>query len=425
MPVAITVATRGWGGWSYALFGAAVAFAGPPIYIHAPSLYAEGHGLSLGVLGAVLLGLRLLDFGQDPLLAWWIARTERRRRDLAAGFACLLGLGSLMLFAPNPPIAAVWWFALSLALVFTGFSALQILYYASGIALAERVVGGHRTIAGWREMGVLAGVSTACVAPGAVAAMTGYAHPFWLYALAFCGFLAFAVLRMAFLWPENSPRTASRPGGFAALLRDAGVRRLLLIALVNALPTGLTATLFVFFVEHRLEAEANTGPALLVFFVAAAGAAPLWASLAVRIGSKRSLLLGMGAAILAFLWVLTLGSGDWPAFYLIAALSGACMGADMTLLPAMLAARLAKTELSPDRAFGLWGFVSKAALALAAGIALPFLALAGFNPVQGVGASDERALTALAIAYAGIPCVLKAAAALFLALTPIDEGASA
>lgn len=426
MTATMTAATREWGAWPYALFGAAVAFAGPPIYIHAPSLYAESHGLSLAMLGAVLLGLRLVDFAQDPLLAWWIARMQRRRRDLAAGFAGLLGLGSLMLFLPSPPIAAEWWFAISLAVVFTGFSALQILYYASGTALAEHVAGGHRAIAGWREMGVLAGFSLACVAPGAIAALTGYAHPFWLYALAFCAFLAFATVRMAPVWPAQTPRASVPTGdGFLALLRDAGVRRLLAIALVNALPTGLTATLFVFFVEHRLQAEVHTGPALLLFFMVAAVAAPLWAWLAKRIGSKRSLFLAMMAAILAFFWVLALGAGDWPAFYLIAALSGACMGADMTLLPALLAARLAQTGLSADRAFGLWGFVNKAALALAAGIALPSLAMSGFDPAQGVGAHDERALAALAIAYAGIPCALKAVAALTLALTTIDEGGRA
>ena len=45
--------------WPYALFGAAVAFAGPPIYIHTPNLYASQHGITLGALGAILLGVGL------------------------------------------------------------------------------------------------------------------------------------------------------------------------------------------------------------------------------------------------------------------------------------------------------------------------------------------------------------------------------
>jgi GPH family glycoside/pentoside/hexuronide:cation symporter len=409
----------------YALFGAAVAFAGPPIYIHAPNLYADTHGMPLALLGAVLLGLRLLDFIQDPLLAWWIARSGMRKQRLVAMFSCLLAAGALMLFAPQLPIAPAWWFGLSLALVFTGFSALQILYYSSGTILSARMPGGHREIAGWRETGVLAGVSAACVAPALIASVTGNEQPFALYALALCALLAFAVARMTPYWPErqstNQPMANnSSLRDFRALFRDQEIRRLLLIALINALPSGLTATLFVFFVKHRLQAEVHTGPALLVFFLAAAAAVPLWASLAQRIGSKKTMLTGMVVAVTAFLWVLTLGSGDWLAFYLIAAVSGACLGADMTLLPAMLASRLTSQKLAAEQAFGLWGFVNKASLALAAGCALPFLDAAGFDP--SATTNDDSALFALAIAYAAVPCFLKMLAAIVLAITPISEG---
>ena len=50
-----------------AVFAAPFASAGLPIYIHAPKFCADEYGVSLATLGAVLIGLRLLDVVQDPL----------------------------------------------------------------------------------------------------------------------------------------------------------------------------------------------------------------------------------------------------------------------------------------------------------------------------------------------------------------------
>lgn len=401
----------------YALFGAAVAFAGPPIYIHTPSLYASQHGLSLATVGIVLLAVRMLDFVQDPLLGWWIGRNTQHRRRIATGFALLLGAGALALFAPAPVPMPALWLVVSLALVFTAFSGLQILYYSSGVVLGRELPGGHNLVAGWREAGILAGVCAACVAPTLTEMLVGKALAFPVFAAAFCVLLAAAVVQMRPWWPSGT--ATLMPSGFREVLADGRVQRLLAIGLVNSLPTGLTATLFIFFVEDRLQAPAHAGPALLLFFTAAAAAAPLWARLANRIGAKRALLLGMIGAIAAFLGALTLGAGDWPAFYLICIASGFAVGADMTLLPAMLSARLSQRESGGEMAFGLWGFVNKASLALAAGLALPALGAAGFAPGQD---NSPAALEALSLAYAGVPCALKAAAAIALSLIRIPEG---
>ncbi|WP_442975373.1 MFS transporter, partial [Salmonella enterica] len=60
--------------------------------------------------------------------------------------------------------------------------------------------------------------------------------------------------------------------------------------------------------------------------------------------------------------------------------------------------------------FGWWNFAAKLNLALAAGLSLPLLALAGYTP----GARTPAALQALTLAYCVLPCVLKAVAAALL-----------
>jgi len=60
--------------------------------------------------------------------------------------------------------------------------------------------------------------------------------------------------------------------------------------------------------------------------------------------------------------------------------------------------------------FGWWNFATKLNFALAAGVALPLLALAGYSP----GARTPQALVALTFAYCLLPCGLKLAAAALL-----------
>ncbi len=406
-------APRAWlGQWS--LFAAMVAAAGLPIYIHAPAHYAETYGIGLAALGYVLGLLRLIDVVQDPLLGWLAERGRATRGLWVAVAAAVMALAMLGLFAATPPVAPLLWFALTLTAMFTAFSFLTICFYAEGVGRADRLGdGGHIRLAGWRETGSLAGVCAATVAP---------------LALGFTGFaLAFAALSLLAVWgmrrewghatampPDTSPLATFRPA-----LADPLARRLLLIALLNAAPVAVTSTLFLFFVQARLAAPEAAGPLLLLFFAAAAASTAIWSRLAARHGARRVLMAGMVLAILSFLWAATLGAGDVLAFAVICAASGAALGADMTLLPAIFARRMAAIGRGGEAtAFGLWSFVGKLSLALAAVTLLPALELQGFQ--RGVPA-PATALTALTILYAILPCALKLAAIGLLARTRIPE----
>jgi GPH family glycoside/pentoside/hexuronide:cation symporter len=127
----------------------------------------------------------------------------------------------------------------------------------------------------------------------------------------------------------------------------------------------------------------------------------------------------MGLAIASFAGAAFLGAGDTALFAVICIASGAALGADMTLLPAIFATRM--EEISPEAAegFGLWSFVSKFTLAFAAVVLLPLLELSGF--VSGAEVNPETALTTLTLMYAVLPCGLKLIAMGLLATTSLDE----
>lgn len=393
---------------SYALFAAFLAAAGLPLYIHAPKFYVDEYGVSLAMLGAVLFGLRLLDFVQDPLLGRLASRMQGRRglSIALAGLSMAAAMGGL--FAVAPPIQPLWWFALMLTVVFSSFSYLTICFYAQGVTAAETLPGaGHLRLARWRETGALLGICAAAVAPIVLGGFGGFA-------------LAFAILAALALWTmQGEWRRASIPSqGFGPVLRDGISRRLLMVALVNAAPVAVSSTLFLFFVESRLGAPGWEGPLLLLFFLSAALATPFWSRAAEVWGAKRVLLAGMVLSIMAFAGAATLGTGDTWAFGLVCLASGAALGADMTLLPALFARRQAQVNPGASEAFGLWSFVSKFTLALAAVSLLPLLELGGF---QAGTDNSEEALRLLTLLYCALPCALKVAAIALLATTSVEE----
>lgn len=403
--------------WGYALMGGLLAMAGLPIYIHAPKFYVDEYGVTLTALGTILFVLRGLDFVQDPALGW-LAATLRAGRALAVVIAGALMAGAmLMLFAIPPAFAPLAWFAIALTILFSCYSFLTICFYTTGVSKGAGLgPNGHVRVAGWRETGALLGVCLAAAAPVALAPVLD--APFAGFAIGFAIVTLLALAAMQSEWGAQAAPVGQDGATLRQVVGDPTARRLLLIALVNALPVAITSTLFLFYAESVLQAEGWEGPLLILLFLSAAASAPLWARLAATIGPKPALLTGMGLAAGSFLFVLTLGPGDLALFALICVISGAGMGADLTLLPAIFSRRMA--DLSPDAAqgFGLWAFVTKATLALAALIVFPTLDAAGFAAGPD---NAPRALTTLIVLYAGIPSALKLIAMALLALTPLKE----
>ena len=399
---------------SFAMFGGFLAAAGLPIYIFAPTFYAENYGVGLTAIAAVLFWLRLLDAVQDPLFGW-ISERLGHERGFWIGFAGFILVGAMiLLFAIPPRTAPLLWFALSMTGLFSAFSFLTINFYAQGITAAASLPGEHMEVAAWRETGALIGVCLAAVAPGLLVLWTQ--APMLSFALGFAaiGFLSLWVMRRQWVGP-----TQRMPSNFKLIWQDLPARRLLVLAFVNALPVAVSSSLFLFFVTHRLQATAWAGALLLVFFLSAAASAPIWAALARRYGTRRALLGSMSLAIAIFAVVGFLGTGDVGLFALVCVISGASIGADLTLMPAAFAPRLAVIAPNGAQGFGLWSLMNKLTLALAAIALFPLLEVAGFDAT----ASNQtgQALFTLTFLYAACPLFLKLVAILLLIKTPLQD----
>jgi GPH family glycoside/pentoside/hexuronide:cation symporter len=404
----------GQGLWRWSLFAAMLSFAGLPIYIHAPKFYVDEYGVGLAAMGVALGLLRLVDVVQDPALGWLAERWRRARGGLVLAGGLAMAAAMLALFAVPAPVAPVVWFALSLLVLFSGFSLLTICFYAEGVDRAGALGGqGHVRLATWREGGALLGVSLAAVAPVALLALSD--RPFAAFAAVFALIVVASLVAMRRQWRGQA---APQAADWRAVLADPVARRLLLLAMVNGAPVAVTSTLFLYFVESRLMAPGTEGPFLLLFFLSAAASAAPWGRLAQAHGPKPVLLAGMVLSVVTFGFAMTLGAGDTWAFAAICVASGAALGADMVLLPAIFARHLSGRAGGEALAFGLWNFAAKLTLALAAVTLLPLLEAAGFTPSAANPASVLLLLTAL---YAALPCALKLIAIALLISTPVPK----
>lgn len=401
---------------AYGLLGMPLAMAALPVYVQVPAYYASELGLALSATGTVLFAARLLDTVQDPFLGRWIDHLAQRGELAPALWLACLVLSASFAMLWLPPVrggALAAWLALSLGLVYSAHSVVNIAYLAWGARLSREPARLTRAAA-WREAAGLAGVMLASVLPAwllgasgwpAAPAMAGYAL---VFAALLLGALAL-LLRHAPAWRHHSAGVH----GWRATLANRAFRRLLLPYFLNAVSVSIPATLALFFIQDRLGAPQWSGAFLATYFAAGAAGLPLWPRLSARIGLARAWRLGMALAVAAFVWAAGLGTGDTGAYLAVCVLAGLALGADLALPPVLLACLIPPGE-QPGGYYGIWSLLGKLALALS-GLALPLLAWCGYQPGPGGTAAGSHAL---ALLYGGLPCLFKLAAMLCLRTAP-------
>jgi glycoside/pentoside/hexuronide:cation symporter, GPH family len=418
------------GGWrhglSYGALGLPLAFVALPLYVVLPNHYATVFGLPLALLGAILLGARLVDAIADPWIGRWadalLDRSSRHAWRVCALAAVALGSAFAALFLPpvTHGAALLVWCAAMLVATYLAYSVVAVIHQAWGARLGGDESQRARIVA-WREGLALVGVLLASALP-AVAGLTVMSAAF---AALLAGAIALLTLaprpRHATVASAGSPGSTaqSKPTPHAASnplalpWANPQFRSLLAIYLLNGIASAIPATLVLFFIRDVLGATQYEAVFLLLYFATAAMSIPLWVRVVRRIGLAATWLWGMVLAIAVFAFAALLGEGDVVGYGIVCALSGLALGADLTMPSALLAGviqRAGQSGRSEGRYFGWWNFATKLNLALAAGLALPLLQWFGYAP----GVRDPAALWSLSLAYCALPCALKLGAAALL-----------
>jgi Na+/melibiose symporter-like transporter len=400
--------------YRYGMLAVPVAFAGFPLYVLAPDYYATHHGVSLSLLGFLLLGLRVFDAVQDPLIGMLSDRFRHHAKTymgLAALCLCLAMYGLFnLVFSP-----AALWFAICVAVAVSAYSVLSINLYAVGGTWSA--VGSVQTrIATTREAAGLLGLVVAVSLPTVLMQYFDPSVSYRYFAITLCVLMgvawwAFRPCLKQFM--QLSVPAAEKMQKIRFMSLPPMTRSLLLIYGVSMLASAIPAVLVLFFVRDRLEAEQLTGAFLLIYFLAGALAMPAWRRISAKIGRYRTWLLAMLLAVISFICAFLLQAGDIFQYAAVCLFSGLAFGAELALPPAILASHLyiADARQRASSYYALLTLVAKLSLAFASAAVLPLLDMAGYVPAAE---NHADALMALTISYALIPCALKLMAALWL-----------
>lgn len=404
--------------FEYSVLALPLAFAGLPLYIHAPDFYTRDLGLSIGLIGLILMGVRVFDTVQDPVIGYISDKHAQSRLWIMAGGAALLVVGMAALFYGTTfGIPVPLWFGVSLMMATTGFSIVTINL---------NVIGGfwhddpaQRTrISAWRESMGLIGLLVASVLP----AVLQNARPaeevfrilFWIFAvvlaLSFVLFMRF--MQRTFL--ENRSIKTNSIKGFSFLPILMGADRAFFgVCFLAHLAAAVPGVMVMFFIRDYLGTDSLTGLFLLLYFVSGAALMTVWVKLAERIGKQQAWLMSMLLAVATFSGVYFIQPGDVIAYGVVCVLSGMALGADLALPPSILADRVTRQNAQSEgtQYYALIAFLPKAALAIASGFS--FLVLDSLGFVAGAQ-NSAQAMQGVLVVYALVPCVIKLIAAVCL-----------
>jgi GPH family glycoside/pentoside/hexuronide:cation symporter len=415
---------------AYGLPAFPLALLGLPLNVYLPAFWGEVMGLGLTTVGTVLLATRLLDGVTDPLIGWLSDRTRTgfgRRRPWIAAAVPIAAPAVWLLFGPPSGAGALHLFVAA-SLVYLGWTMVNVPYSAWGAELS-RDYNERTRITSWREAATIAGIVASAVVPAVVSG--GIAADLRALAITMLALSVPAFIGLFTLVPE--PVAPGRGGQrrtlrefLEPLRRNRPFLRLLAAWIVNGIANGLPAALFLLIATHLLDAEARSGLLLLVYFVTGVAAVPFWGWLARRTSKHRAWCASMLWAAAVFAFVPLLGPGDWMAFLIICVLTGASLGADLALPPAMQAdvIDLDHAESGSPRAglfFAAWSMAQKGGNALAVGVGLPLLEVLGFR----TGPAGVQGLGALVGLYAVTPIALKLVAVALMWRFPLDRDAQA
>lgn len=408
---------------AYAAAALPLAAAALPVYVHAPKFYSA-LGLDLALIGVLLLAVRALDAVSDPLLGLLADRVPQRwggRKTMLVAAVPAIAAGMFLLFHPpadGDDLAS--WLALSLILVYLGLSAGSISYFALGSAWSRDYAERTRITAA-RGAAALAGVLLAAALPEWLAQRYGTAAGLGWFSIGYVPVLIAAIALTVLAGPRipatvvgaTAPASSLHMREVLRPLRNPRFRRLAAIFLLNGVAAAIPATLLLFYVADILQRPDLTALFLVLYFIAGAAGMPGWVRIAGHVGKACAWLLAMVLAVVAFISAWFLGPGDVSAFAVVCVLSGLAFGADLALPASILADVIDDDEDRDGRPdgtyFGLWHFLEKLALALAAGLTLPLLQALGYVPGVVAGAGSV-----LSWVYALLPCVIKLAAAMML-----------
>lgn len=416
--------------WALARFaGPAIPISamGLPLVVYLPEYYINSLGLSLTMVGAAFLIVKLVDMLLDPVLGGIMDGTRSRfgrfRPWLVAGTP-IIAIGTFALFMARPGVGPIYlWFWL--AVLYVGYSMVVLSQTAWGAVLSSDYQQRSRVYAWWQGANVVGMILVLCLPPIVTGVFKGD-HLDSIRAMGWFIVLLAPITVLLAVTTVGEPVAPPKHGKtglkqYLKLLTRPSVQRLLIADLLMGLAPGIAGTLFLFFFERMKGFDkTQAGILLLIYFIAALAGAPLWPMLAKRIGKHRALAVASVVYAVVQLTAVITPPGELVLGMIVLVLAGLPYSAAPLLVRAMMAdiGDEERLESGVDKTGLLYAIVTgtiKLGYALAVGVFI-ILGWLGFDPKTPTPAGDA----ALVGLYAFAPAVLGLVVAAVMLRYPLD-----
>ncbi|MFT4053642.1 MAG: MFS transporter [Novosphingobium sp.] len=363
-----------------------------PLQTYLPAFYATVIGMDLPTVGLVFMVSRLISALADPVIGWASDRTRsrfgRRKPWVVGGGMLFLAALSAVFFPPRD--ATPLYLGAGLLTLCLAWTATSTPLYAWGGEMSASPQERSR-IQAYIQTGASVGIFLILLLPAALDALRRGNPEMRVGVMGgFTGIVVLAALPLiAALFrepqvPVAKPRAGKWRDGIQAIARDRMLWRIVASDFCVALGQGFRGAVFLFFVTRTM---GMASPALLLIVQYAFGivAAPLWARVSYRLRRVRTLVVAEALQVGINLMLLAVSAQRPWLFVLLVIAQGLTQGSGNLMLRAMIydLADRHRTESGIERAglfSSIFNVTTNAAYAIAVGIALPVVALMGFDP---------------------------------------------
>jgi glycoside/pentoside/hexuronide:cation symporter, GPH family len=425
----------------FALISLPLAMGGLPLGLYLTPYYTGEMGISLAAVGVIILLTRITDVVTDPLIGTWSDATPDRfgRRSLWIMIGLpIMAIATIAVFDPPENVSHIYLFVV-VALLYLGWTLISIPLSAWAAELSPDYHQRSR-ITGARSLAASTGLLLVMSLPLIMGylASSGYSqfapdHPGSLQPM--LKIVAWLTVGSLFIFGPLLIFTVPQPTfarktkldlkqALVLVWHNKPFMRLMAAGVTNHIGWYCISTLYVFFLSRFLGATTQQWSALLiVYFVCGMIGTPIIVKLAGKF-NKHKLMAGLSIyMVIVFSTVVLMEPGQWKYYIFIQILCGMVANLGNVLVPSMAADVIDQDTVESGQQRGalfmaLWGTADKLALAVAAGLTLPFLQYLGFDPSVE---NDQAGLDAIHYTYTLVPIFFLAWSAWLIWSFPITK----
>lgn len=397
-----------------------------------PALFAKEAGLSLVIIGSIMVALRILDVVIDPLIGYWSDRTSsrfgRRKPWIAVG-SVVVCIGALLAFNPSAN-TGYWYFGFSIFLLVFGWSLVETPYAAwlneltgdyhgrSRMA-TQRVVAGYAGNAMFLALPLSGLFATTAMTPQVTAAGA------WLVIGLFAVLLPPALLMLRDAGANSIEQQSRLRDVLRSVRGNPAFWRYAAVQGFSGLSSGIVSGLFFIWLDSYLQLGSKYSHVMLPVMLCGLIGAIFWLRATMSIDKHRVVSACVMVTAATNLAMLFISPGDWALTALIvsfavSSFAGAGSSAAQTsLLADTVDYGTLKTGMDhAGNYFAAATFINKIAMSVGTGLGLVISGLFGYTVS---GPNDRMAMNGFFMAIVFIPCALNLLAAWIAWGFPIDR----